>query len=92
MTKCTFQIEIVPRGGMEKEDGGEVFIPSLEDPNLLIYQPQEKGTGCSGKIVFFFTMHCNPSLGNIAVRDLPCSQRSASVQSLLLAGNFLYNQ
>ena len=38
----------------------------------------------------FFTIHCNPSLANIAVRDLQSSQRNASVQSLLLAGNFLY--
>ena len=27
-------------------------------------------TGCSGKIVFFFTIHCNPSLAYIAVRAL----------------------
>ena len=40
----------------------------------------------------FFTIHCNPSLAYIAVRDLQCSQRKASVQSLLLAGSFLYNQ
>ena len=40
----------------------------------------------------FFTIHCNPSLAYIAVRDLQSSQRNASVQSLLLAGNFLYNQ
>ena len=33
-----------------------------------------------------------PSLAYIAVRDLQSSQRNASVQSLLLAGNFLYNQ
>ena len=39
-----------------------------------------------------FTIHCNPSLAYIAVRDLQSSQRNASVQSLLLAGNFLYNQ
>ena len=32
-------------------------------------------TGCSGKSVFFFTIHCNPSL---AVRDLQSSQRNAS--------------
>ena len=35
--------------------------------------------------------HCIPSLANIALRDLQSSQRNASVQSLLLAGNF-YNQ
>ena len=40
----------------------------------------------------FFTIHCNPSLAYIAVRDLQSSQRNASVQSLPLAGNFLYNQ
>ena len=36
----------------------------------------------------FFTIHCNPSLAYIAVRDLQSSQRNASVQSLLLAVNF----
>ena len=46
-------------------------------------------TGCSGKIVFFH-IHCNPSLAHIAVRDYQSSQRNASVQSLLLAGNFFY--
>ena len=40
----------------------------------------------------FFTIHCNPSLAYIAVSDLQNSQRNASVQSLLLAVNFLYNQ
>ena len=40
----------------------------------------------------FFPIHCNPSLAYIAVRDLQSSQRNASVQSLLLADNFLYNQ
>ena len=39
----------------------------------------------------FFTIHCNPSLAYIALRDLQSSRRNASVQSLLLAGNFLYN-
>ena len=41
----------------------------------------------------FFTIHYNPSLAYIAaVRDRQSSQRNASVQSILLAGNFLYNQ
>ena len=40
----------------------------------------------------FFTIHCNPSLAYIAVRDLQSTQRNAGVQSLLLAGIFLYNQ
>ena len=40
----------------------------------------------------FFTIQYNPSLAYIAVRDLQSSQRSVSVQSLLLAGNFLNNQ
>ena len=35
----------------------------------------------------FFTIHCNPCLAYIAVRDLQSSQRNASVQLLLLAGN-----
>ena len=40
----------------------------------------------------FFTIYCNPSLAYIAVRDLQSSQRNASVLSLLLAVNILYNQ
>ena len=40
----------------------------------------------------FFTIHCNPSLAYIAVRDLQGSHRNASVQSLLLAGDIQYNQ
>ena len=48
-------------------------------------------TGFSGKIVFI-TIHCNPSLAYIAVRYPQSSQRNASVQSLLFAGIFLYNQ
>ena len=43
-------------------------------------------------VCFFFTIHSNPSLVYIAVRDLQSCQRNASVQALLLAGNFLYNQ
>ena len=39
-----------------------------------------------------FTIHWYPSLAYIAVGDLLSSQRNASVQSILLAGNFLYNQ
>ena len=49
-------------------------------------------SGVSGKIVFFLTIHCNPSLAYLAVRDLQSSQRNVSKQSLLLAGNFLYKQ
>ena len=33
--------------------------------------------------MYFFTIHCNPSLAYIAVRDLPSPQRNASEQSLL---------
>ena len=40
----------------------------------------------------FFTNHCNLSLAYIPVSALQSSQRNASVQSLPLAGNFLYNQ
>ena len=42
--------------------------------------------------VCVFTIHCNPSLAYIAEGDLQSSQRNASVQSLLLAGYYLYNQ
>ena len=38
------------------------------------------------KIVF--TFQCNPSLAYIAVRDLQSSQHNASVQALLLAGDY----
>ena len=51
-----------------------------------------EGKGCSLNIVFFHNSHRNPSLANIAVRDLRSSQRNARLHSLLLAGNFLYNQ
>ena len=47
--------------------------------------------GFQGKMSFF-TIHCNPFLAYLAVRDLQSSQRNASVQSLLLAGIFLNNQ
>ena len=46
--------------------------------------------GVQEKKLFFFTIHCNPSLAYIA--DLQSSQRNAIVQSLLLAGDFLYNR
>ena len=36
----------------------------------------------------FFTIHWNSFLAYIAVIDLQSSQRNASVQSLILAGNF----
>ena len=36
-----------------------------------------------------FTIHCNPSLAYIVVRDLQCFQRIASVESLLLAAFFV---
>ena len=52
---------------------------------LLIYRVFRKNC-------LFFTIHCNPSLTYNAVRDLESSQRNAGEQSLLLAGNFLYNQ
>ena len=52
----------------------------------IIYLPE--GTGCSEKIVFFHSsLQPVPRL-HITVRDLHSSQRSASVQSLLLAGLF----
>ena len=40
------------------------------------------------KYCVFFTIHCDPSLAYIAVRDLQSFQRNSSVQSLLLAGIF----
>ena len=38
--------------------------------------------------MYFFTIHWSLYLAYIAVRDLQSSQRNASIQSLLLAGNF----
>ena len=43
---------------------------------------------CVGEKLCFFTIFCNSSLAYIAVKDLQSSQRNASVQSLLLAGDF----
>ena len=68
----------------------KLSLPNKHDkkvPCFALYYPfdiqgvQEKSC--------LFTIHCNPSLAYIAVSD---HQRNASVQSLLLAGNFLYNQ
>ena len=50
-----------------------------------------KVTECS-RIMFFHNSLRNRSLVYLAVRDHQSSQRNASVQSLLFAGNFLYNQ
>ena len=47
--------------------------------------------GVQEKLCFFHNS-LQPPLAYIVVRDLQSSQRIASVQSLLLAGNFLYNQ
>ena len=64
----------------------DVFHISLESVPLscryfnFIQGVQEK--------LCFFTIHCNPSLAYSGVRDLQSSQLNASVQSLLLAGNF----
>ena len=38
--------------------------------------------------LFFSSVHCDPSLAYLAVRDLQSSKRNGSVQSPLLAGNF----
>ena len=69
------------------------YAQSFVRPSVFLYvRPSRLGvpTGCSGKNVFFFTIHCNAAY--IVARDLQSSQQNASVQSLLLAGNFLYNQ
>ena len=56
---------------------------------LLGYKDAPASTGCSGKIVFF---HNSQQPLPRLQRDLQSSQRYASVQSLPLADNFLYNQ
>ena len=48
--------------------------------------------GVQEKLCFFHNSLPPLPRRYIAVRDLQCSQRKASVQSLLLAGSFLYNQ
>ena len=45
-----------------------------------------------GKNVFSLTIHCNPMSCHVAARDLQSSQHNESVQSLVWAGHFLYNQ
>ena len=54
---------------------------------FLLKQPKD-----TYNVGFFFIIHCNSLLAYIAVRDLQSSQHNTSVQSLLLAGNFFYNQ
>ena len=74
-----------------------IFSQLTDSNGQLIFQRWVKETcicdiqGVQKKLCFF-TIHCNPYLAYIAVRDPQSSQRRASVQSLLLAGNFLYNQ
>ena len=47
--------------------------------------------GVEKKNIFHNPLQPIPRL-HIAERDLQCSQRNVSVQSLLLSGHFLYNQ
>ena len=59
---------------------GNAFRKQLLDnvfhTSSIIHQVQGVQEKCC-----FFTIHCNPSLAYIAVRDLQTSQRNASVQS-----------
>ena len=68
-----------------------LFWPTADDmfPHAYVETYEREHTGCSGKIVFFLNS-LQPQTP--AVRDLQSSKHNASVQSLLLAGNFLYNQ
>ena len=76
------------------------FVSSLVDQtNKLLLDLKLANKDLGAKVTyyrvfrqFFFTIHYNPSLAYIAVRDLQSSLRNASVQSLQLAGNFLHNQ
>ena len=84
---------VVLKGHQETEQRVLGDAKVVKDVSVLPRENRNKRTRCSGKIVFFFPIHCNPSLAYIAARDLQSSQRNtSSVQSLLLAGNFLYNQ
>ena len=74
---------------LDRKDRLQDNLPFFKTIYVLTYL--YISTGCSGKIVFF-TINCNPSLAYIAVGDLQSTGRNASVQSLLLTGNFLYNQ
>ena len=61
-----------------------IFVMNYEKMHMDIQDVRDKL--CS------FIINCKPSLAYIAVRDLQSSQRNVSEQSLLLDGNFLYNQ
>ena len=69
--------------------GVEEMIERFKALNFL-----RSDTGCSLNIVFFHNSLQNlPHLRRVvAVKDLQSYQRNVSVQSLLLAGNFLHNQ
>ena len=67
------------------------FIPAS---NITFYKSLPNLNKIQGvqKKLCFSQNTATPSLAYIAVRDLQSSQRNASVQSLLLVGNLLYNQ
>ena len=81
------------KGDEEVRDKEYFSLIEINDKNIIVpYRHKEIRYKVFKKNCVFFTTHCNPSLADIAVRDLQSSQRNPSVQSLLLAGNFLYNQ
>ena len=90
---CRREKLTVPPSSQQTDMGvrKEVTLPIISNMARMIpfIQDFQKAQGVQE---FFFTIHRNPSLAYIAVRDLQSSQRNASVQSLLLAGNFLYSQ
>ena len=68
---------------------GQVKSSGVKGLERMLMTEQRQGVQ---EKLCFFTIHCNPSLAYIDVRDLQSSRRNASVQSLLLAGISFYNQ
>ena len=79
---------------IDEQTGCKIFLARLANITAdwaMILEPLVH-TGCSGKIVFFI-IHRNPSLAYIyRCKDFQSSQPNGSAQSLLLTGQFLYNQ
>ena len=59
-----------------------MYISGRLDPNICLIVFMSVLQGVQKKMCFF-TIHCNPTLAYIPVRDLQSSQRDGSVQSLL---------
>ena len=89
---CDGQVKKRKSEGQRGKRSGEMVRCFQGENELLhIYFKYMYIQGVQEKLCFFI-IHCNPSLAYNAVRDSQSYQRRASVQSLLLSDNFLYNQ